>query len=116
MSTTSFDDLERAYETLAVAIDQKNQDPDTAAFFITKDTNLRIRADAGELRRECRCVPAGHGDHVVGRQEQLRVHGPAAVGEQVGPELGGHIRGFGRRRPASISGNTSGQHPKPARR
>ncbi len=31
---------------LAVAIDQKNQDPETQAFFITKDTNLRIRADA----------------------------------------------------------------------
>ncbi len=31
---------------LAVAIDTKRREPDTPTFFITKDTNLRIRADA----------------------------------------------------------------------
>jgi PhoH-like ATPase len=37
---------------LATAIDLKNRDPRTAAFFITKDTNLRIRADALGLHAE----------------------------------------------------------------
>src|SRR2546423_13136833 len=31
---------------LAVAVDAKIHNPDTPTFFITKDTNLRIRADA----------------------------------------------------------------------
>ena len=37
---------------LAVALDERDQNPETPVVFITKDTNLRIRADAMGLHSE----------------------------------------------------------------
>ncbi len=50
--------------------------------FVTSE-QFRRRANAGEPHRQQIRMAAGHGDHIRGAGELVRVHGPAAVRRQV---------------------------------
>lgn len=80
---------------LATAIDIKSKQPDTPAVFITKDTNLRIRADALGLiaedfdteRTEISDLYSGHAELTVSAELVDQMYKPGAELDLPGHEL-----------------------------